>query len=488
MRNGKRHFARLDVPVEGTPPAKLSEKSDDEEFEASRVKALAAFDKFVAKWDEQHRPEDLVQEIHRVKFGHRIGNIPLPHLCKAWKEIPRKRQPKESYVQWAEGIFRRFLDFVSEEFPRVKEMAAVDRKVAEAFMRSEDKRKISPKTFNAELILMRGAFEHLREDAGMLTNPFAKIVAKDSDMVHRKPFTHEELLAVLAAARGDGLMYPLILVGACTAMRRGDACLLKWADVDLKNRYIRVKTSKTGETVEIPMFPILQELLEARAAEKGKGPYVLPELAAMYEANPDGVNRRLKQVFRDAGFLDADELQELKKKEPDRVIVHRGEMHAGGGHRLQAASLRGFHSFRVTWITMALAAGVPLELVQRVTGHQTTQVVLKHYFRPGREDFRKAIEGAMPALLMGKSVGRGQLASAFAKAPADMAGREREPVVYEEEATPAAMIRAGIEALEGMTGKNWETKRDEALRAFRKAAEWVEGRILHEERAACVSK
>jgi integrase len=36
-----------------------------------------------------------------------------------------------------------------------------------------------------------------------------------------------------------------------------------------------------------------------------------------------------------------------------------------------------FHSFRVTWITLALAAGVPLELVQRVTGHRTVLVVLR---------------------------------------------------------------------------------------------------------------
>jgi len=63
------------------------------------------------------------------------------------------------------------------------------------------------------------------------------------------------------------------------------------------------------------------------------------------------------------------------------------------------ASIHDFHSFRVTWITLALAAGVPLELVQRVTGHRTVEVVMKHYFRPGREDFRQAILRAMPKML-----------------------------------------------------------------------------------------
>ena len=42
---------------------------------------------------------------------------------------------------------------------------------------------------------------------------------------------------------------------------------------------------------------------------------------------------------------------------------------------------------------------MPLELGQRVTGHRTVEIVLKHYFRPGREDFRETIMSAMPELL-----------------------------------------------------------------------------------------
>ena len=54
---------------------------------------------------------------------------------------------------------------------------------------------------------------------------------------------------------------------------------------------------------------------------------------------------------------------------------------------------------RATWITLALAAGVPMEVVQRVTGHRTAEVVMKHYFRPGREDFRQVLCKAMPKML-----------------------------------------------------------------------------------------
>ena len=75
----------------------------------------------------------------------------------------------------------------------------------------------------------------------------------------------------------------------------------------------------------------------------------------------------------------------------------------GNGNRLKKASVKGWHSFRTTWITLALAAGVPLELVKRMTGHKTTEVVLEHYFRPGREQFRAALQAAMPKLLMNGS-------------------------------------------------------------------------------------
>jgi integrase len=85
--------------------------------------------------------------------------------------------------------------------------------------------------------------------------------------------------------------------------------------------------------------------------------------------------------------------------EDNGVMAHRGNIYAEHKGGLRRASVRDFHSFRVTWVTLALSAGVPLELVQKVTGHKTTDIVLKHYFQPGREDFRRALQSAMPKLL-----------------------------------------------------------------------------------------
>jgi hypothetical protein len=84
-------------------------------------------------------------------------------------------------------------------------------------------------------------------------------------------------------------------------------------------------------------------------------------------------------------------------------VPSRGTVQGEREHGLRKASLRDFHSFRVTWVTVALTAGVPLEIVQKVTGHRTTAIVLKHYFQPGREEFRRTLAGKLPSLLGDRS-------------------------------------------------------------------------------------
>ena len=84
-----------------------------------------------------------------------------------------------------------------------------------------------------------------------------------------------------------------------------------------------------------------------------------------------------------------------------------------------------------------LTAGVSLELVQKVTWHKTTDIVLQHYFQPGREEFRQALNAAMPKLLAN--------------------GREEDRGHRTGKKSPKDQIR---EIAQGMKGKTW--KRDKA--------------------------
>jgi integrase len=507
--NGRKTIINLGVPITGKRPPKRTMIGDDE-FERSRGRAMEAYAKQRRKMEEDRTGAKALQKLAEMKTGREVRFPTLAELPELWAQIPRRKAPDPVYANHCQQRLRQFAEFAVQTQPGAKEFVEVKAETARAFMASEEARGLSPKTWNDTLKLLRATFKHLHPHLSDGANPFHGLVTKATETINREPFTVEEMKAILEVCARDNFIRPVIVAGMCTAMRRGDCCLLKWKDVDLKEGFIRVKTAKTGETVEIPVFPLLREELERLHAAKGKSPFCFPEAARMYESNPDGITWRVKQVLartmerttaNNAGLLlqvspeevqakamayidglgdtaKADKVRQVVNaymagKDIDGVVAQtrssRGavsnylnevERHTGcpiiRGRRRKAnaealratrangsrnASVRDFHSFRVTWITLALAAGVPLELVQRVTGHRTVEVVMKHYFRPGREDFRQALNAAMPELLTNWRAGDGDSAAARQS--------------HGEE------IRALVE---GMTSKTWKRARATLLK------------------------
>jgi integrase len=354
-----------------------------------------------------------VEKLYEIKTGETIRSVLLSNLPEEWAKIARKRKPNARYASQCQSTLKRFAEFVHQENVKTVEIAHVTRTAARSFMDSESKRGVTAKTWNDTLKLLRATFKHLLP-AGAI-NPFSDLPTRETETIFRKPYSPEELAAIVDAARTDEFIRPLLVTGICTAMRRGDCCLLQWKDVDLQRRFITVKTAKTGQTVSIPIFPMLyDELKLAAKSQKSNDSFVFPEQAHMYQENPDGITWRVKKVLAAAGFRDEEEpLQTDNKnneKQQSAILplpspkcsngdIIRGEIHVARKEGLRRASVRDFHSFRVTWVTLALTAGVPLELVQKVTGHKTTDIVLKHYFQPGQEAFRQALQSAMPKLL-----------------------------------------------------------------------------------------
>ncbi|MDD3886864.1 MAG: hypothetical protein PHI35_08325, partial [Victivallaceae bacterium] len=74
--------------------------------------------------------------------------------------------------------------------------------------------------------------------------------------------------------------------------------------------------------------------------------------------------------------------------------------------RAQRASVSDWHSLRTTWVTLALSAGVPIELCKLVTGHQTVTVVMKNYFRPQAAHLRAVLGDKLPDVLTGGAAPR----------------------------------------------------------------------------------
>lgn len=463
--DGRRKAVNLRVEVRGRPPAP-DEEHGSVQFEKSRTEAGIVLKAMLAEVNGGRKTEELAQAVHEARSGRKVEAYLLADLSRLWLEKPRNKPVVESHRKRCVGILGEFGEWCGKHFPKVTKLDHISPEVARTFMDWHEQRGISPRTWNFILGTMRAACRRGGCKA------FDEMPQKQLETVHRIPFTPEELQAIMEEAEADKLLYPLVVTAACTAMRKGDCCLLLWDAVDMEGGFITVKTSKTGRAVDIPMADLLRTEIQK---QKGNGSkYVYPDLAELYRRNPDELTKRFKRVLFRAGFHDGKtpptelapyDPQELankamnyfrniptkqkrekaravfrhytngkaicesaeragvskatasaylneiesetgiafirgKRREPDVALPpSRGAVRVERTTGLKRASVRDFHALRTTWITLALMQGMPLELVQTVTGHATAEIVMQHYFKPQREHLKKAMYKAMPSLL-----------------------------------------------------------------------------------------
>lgn len=514
-----------EVPLckwKGTPPVsgRIGKDEGDRAFEASRQRAL---DELRAIAEEKRSEADkaaAAERVYRARYEQRskrsrrrtLAPVRIDELYSVWQSRPRKKKPTTGRDAVVRRTFDKFTDYMRRTAPKITETGALQVEHVDGFLAEIEAEGVSPRTWNGVLSLLRSTLQ--RADPFSAAIPHLKEKPqKDENTVHRTPFTAEELERVYTASRErDPLIHDLIVTAACTAMRRGDVARLRWSSVDMMAGFVTVKTSKSGGTVDIPIFPPLRSVLESRPRH---GPFVFPEAEQIYRRQPDVLDRRLAAVLADAGFVrpprrakagkypavapaeiveaaeaamladgwsakrtakgreilvrhlrgetgrqiaaalgatpggvstylhDLEGLTKLAivtppisdEPPPERAMLTVGEINPDNP-RKRRPSLKGWHSFRTTWTTLALAAGVPLEIVAKVTGHRTVEIVTTNYFRPRREQFRRVLAEKLPRALVGDG----------------------------STDNPSARLRR---QLAGMTAKNWRTVRDRILKEWR---------------------
>jgi len=466
---GRRRVVNLNVKVRGTPPKSLSLRDQgDTRFEKSRDAALKELEKFSEEAQRKGRAEHLTERLIESKTGRPVEYARLTDLPQRWRARGRDTAASERHLAGCDARFRRFIAFMQTRNPSAVHLYEVTDKDAAAFV-ADLQRGFAPSTVQATVKLIRSAFSRFLPIG--TANPFAafKGARSKGESIHRKPFTPEELAALLDAAREDGLMHALITTAACTGLRRADVCCLPWSAVDWQAGMLTVKTKKTEADIEIPIFSPLKAVLKEQQGNRSK--YVFPAAARMLKESPHKLSREFKKLVvkalnghhvevvpdihpprtikAEATKAVMDNVPEGKRRDRMLDALHRycaGESYgkiydragyapatiSGDLHEVEemigkrfvpvqapstkpairettqvqreighAASVRDWHALRATFVTLALSAGVPMELVRRVTGHATVDIVLKYYFRPDREQFRAALAAALPEVLTG---------------------------------------------------------------------------------------
>lgn len=281
--------------------------------------------------------------------GIREAMADKPTVAGAWDaylqhpdKLTSGLHTQNAYCQYT----RDFAEWIGEHYPQAVYLSEVTRAIAGEYA-AHLTGKYSNVTFNKHTMFLKVLFRVLCEDK---PNPFERIRYKPIDSVSHKPLTPEQIQAVLGKAKGE--MNTLVLIGVYCALRLGDACLLKWEQVDIDKGVITVKPHKTasrsGKVVSIPIHPDLKARLETLFRT---GEYVLPKLSAVYARDRGLPARYVRSVFKRAGIKTMND----------------------EGHTVYS-----FHSLRFTLGSALVSSGFTLEVVSQLLGHTNT-TMSRHY-------------------------------------------------------------------------------------------------------------
>jgi integrase len=166
-----------------------------------------------------------------------------------------------------------------------------------------------------------------------------------------------------------------------TGGRWGELTHATWADLDADRRCLtlRATTTKSGKSRTIPLRQeLLDELLALRAVHQRARRRVVQPTDRVF-VTPDGADHDhattgMRRIFR----------RVLESAGIDRIDSQ--------------GKVIDIHGLRGTCASRLVRNRVPVAITQRLLGHSTPAMTMKHYVHLDVEDMREAVEGARPAV------------------------------------------------------------------------------------------
>lgn len=363
---GKRHYVALGTAEEGWTKEKAEKKLAHVLADVERgiwkpeapppdqaPDAEPTFHEFASEWFDGVAPE--LRERTRIDYQWRLSNHLLPYFAKhrlsaiTVEEVDRYRREKVRESKAVAAARARQLALPEKERKRLV-------------------RPLSNGSINKTIRLLAVVLEQAVEYGYIDRNPARgrKRLLKEGKP-SRSYLQPDQVAALLGAAgkldadgrEGDiGRRRPLLATLTLAGLRISEALDLRWRDVNLEGRRLRIAAAKTDAGVrEVDLTPALQALL---AEYRGRSPYTAPgdlvfPTSEGKRDNPSNVRNR---------FLDS----AAKRANAD--------LRAAGQEPMPDLTP---HSLRRTFISLLLAAGADVPYVMAQAGHTDPKMTLGLY-------------------------------------------------------------------------------------------------------------
>lgn len=363
---------------------------------ASKVEAKKILEEFARPFQSKNELERLAVMEARIQMKESelsdseedYSNVLLTDILDRYYKMANAKPVSDGTLENYKKFVEKFTEWLSAEHRTVVKVRDVTKLIAEKYL-AHFKSNVSAGYYNGMLSTFRkiwSEFGRLSKHHCFRENPWGGFKYKTVDQSVKRALTAEEISRIFEVIKKPDVAL-LFKIGLYTGMRKGDCCNLKWSDIDMERRLISVvpdKTKRYNCRVVIPIHQVLYEELETRAKALPENPdspgsdYVCAWLAHKYEANNFDF---VRAAFRDAGI------------KTDTTV---------DGKRRMVVS---FHSLRHTFVSMAVSAGIQLDVVRQITGHNSLKMA-EHYSHASTAALEKAVN-AIPDV--GASVARKSL-------------------------------------------------------------------------------
>jgi integrase len=349
------NVAYYDFEINGTRyRGSLGIKKDSKEIDGKTPDDRAAAETrlLMVQYEQSHSLEQIWEQTQKRLSGN---NKIAADFSTVWNAFFKKSMSTagEDRINLYLSHVKQFFAWLKNNHPHIKFIHQITDSVAMEYitwLRSQDG---APATKNDKLGTLKRVFSILK----LPHNPWANIKKMPQRGIDRNIFTPAQINILFN--RAEGSMKRLLVTALATFQREEDCCLIKKSYIHLdSNRIIFPFTHKTGQEINLPMLPLLREIVESALSDpENDSEYLYPDLARKYLQNRTQIGKDVKKFLATCGITNT--LTEVP------------------GYSKKVSTLD-VHSLRHTAAVMAVLSGWPVSMIMKATGHRSLQMVMRY--------------------------------------------------------------------------------------------------------------
>ncbi len=325
---------------------------------------------------------DLINQMEDTKYQMKHGfycrpkEIRVNEWFNTWMDEYKSLQCKSQTVRLYRNNYKRYI----QEPIGKKKVTDVKPAVLQKIINGLHKSGYSRAIITSVQTIIKGMFLQALRDGIIINDPAKNLTLpkfRQKTKLERRVMSKEEMDIFLQYAE-DSAYYDYYRLALCTGLRINEAFALQWDDIDWKRKMICIKGTlvyESGQGVrkdstktaagfrEIPMIDASETLLKALRKKRAKTRILL------------GTNWKEREGLEDLVLFNAfgsSICDTNVRKDINRIVKQINQDGIKFAHITP-------HTFRHTFATRGLEAGIPLKVMQTILGHSSLSMTADLY-------------------------------------------------------------------------------------------------------------